>query len=164
MFAFSDKYQSYKTFSGVCLTMEGQDKALQIMRPLFEELGHRVFTVKAENKAKYHAAAALASNCMIGLFQSSLHLLEACGFSEEDSRILLEPLVRNNVEAMLAHPAAEVLTGPVERNDVETVQKHLEVLQGQNAELVYRSIGRELLGIAEKKNPDRDYTALKQLL
>lgn len=164
MFAFSDKFKSYEKFSTACLTMEGHERALQVMRPLFEQLGHKVLTVKAEDKMKYHAAAALASNDMIGLFQTSLNLLEDCGFSEEDSRMLLEPLVRNNVNAMLKHTTAEALTGPVERNDVETVQKHLEVLQGMNAEEVYRSIGRELLAIAKKKNPDRDYTALKNLL
>lgn len=164
MFAFSDKFKSYEKFSTACLTMEGHERALQIMRPLFEQLGHKVLTVKAEDKMKYHAAAALASNYMIGLFQTSLNLLEDCGFSEEDSRMLLEPLVRNNVNAMLKHSTAEALTGPVERNDVETVQKHLEVLQGKNAEDVYRSVGKELLAIVKRKNPERDYTALKNLL
>lgn len=164
MFAFSDKFKSYENFSTACLTMEGQEEALQVMRPLFEGLGHKVLTVKAEDKMKYHAAAAFASNYMVGLFQTSLNLLADCGFSEEDSRMLLEPLVRNNVNAMLEHSTIEALTGPVERNDMETVQKHLETLQGTNAEKVYRSIGKELVAIAKRKNPDRDYTALKNLL
>lgn len=164
MFAFSDKFKSYEKFSSAYLTMEGQERAVQKMRQLFEGLGHKVCFVRAEDKMKYHAAAALASNYMIGLFQTSLDLLSECGFSEEDGRQLLEPLVKNNVRAMLEHSAAEVLTGPVERNDTGTVQKHLNVLQGTNAEDIYRSIGKELLVIAGQKNPKQDYTMLSHLL
>lgn len=164
MFAFSDKFESYKQFHTACLTMEGQEKAVQTMKALFKMLGHRVLTVKAEDKMRYHAAAALASNYMVGLFQTSLELLEACGFSEEDSRFLLEPLVRNNVNAMLEKGTKEALTGPVERGDFQTVKKHLEVLKGTDTETVYRSIGKELVKIAKEKNADRDYTAIKNIL
>ena len=163
MFAFSDKFKSYETFSTAYITMEGNEEAVQKMRQLFEGLGHKVCLVKAEDKMKYHAAAALASNYMIGLFQTSLNLLSECGFSEEDGRRLLEPLVRNNVNAMLECPTAEVLTGPVERNDTGTVQKHLNVLQGTNAEDIYRCIGKELLMIAKQKNPNQNYAMLNHL-
>lgn len=163
MFAFSDKFKSYEMFSTAYITMEGQEAAIQKMRRLFEGLGHKVCLVKAEDKIKYHAAAALASNYMIGLFQTSLNLLGECGFSEEDGRRLLEPLVRNNVNAMLECPAEEVLTGPVERNDIGTVQEHLNVLQGTNAEDIYRCIGKELLMIAKRKNPNQNYAMLNRL-
>ena len=164
MFAFSDKFNSYKNFSKACITVEGQERAVGIMRQLFENLGHRVFTVKPEDKMRYHAAAALASNYMVGLFQVSLDLLAACGFSEEESRTLLVPLVRNNVDSMLEKRAEEVLTGPVERGDAGTVREHLRVLHGLDAEAVYRSIGKELVEIAKRRNPERDYTAIERLL
>lgn len=164
MFAFSDKFQSYKTFHTAVLTIEGQEKAVCQMKTLFEGLNHKVFTVKAEDKMRYHAAAALASNYMVALFQTSLNLLEDCGFSEEDSRFLLAPLIRNNVNAMLEKGSADALTGPVERGDTDTVRKHLEVLSGTDTEAVYRSLGKELVKIAQKKNVDRDYTAVRNIL
>ncbi len=164
MFAFSDKFESYKFFSAACITIEGQEKAVYSMKTLFENLGHPVFTVKAEDKIRYHAAAALASNYMIGLFQTSLDLLETCGFSEEEGRMLLVPLVRNNVDSMLEKRAVEVLTGPVERGDVGTIEAHLNTLHGLDAENIYRSLGKELVAIARQKNPERDYTAVENLL
>ncbi len=163
MFAFSDKYKSYETFSTAYITMEGQEEAVQKMRWLFEGLGHKVCLVRAEDKMKYHAAAALASNYMIGLFQTSLNLLSECSFSEEDGRGLLGPLIRNNVNAMLEYPTAEVLTGPIERNDIRTVQEHLKVLQGTNAEDIYRCIGKELIMIAKQKNSNQNYSMLNRL-
>lgn len=164
MFAFSDKFESYKQFHTACLTMEGQKEAVRTMKALFGMLGHKVLTVKAEDKMRYHAAAALASNYMVGLFQTSLDLLGVCGFSEEDSQVLLEPLVRNNVNAMLEKGTKDALTGPIERGDFQTVEKHLTVLQGTDTEAVYRSIGKALVRIAEEKHGDRDYTAIKNIL
>ena len=73
-------------------------------------------------------------------------------------------LVRNNVDSMLEKRAEEVLTGPVERGDAVTVREHLRALHGLDAEAVYRSIGKELVEIAKRRNPERDYTAIERLL
>lgn len=165
MYAFSDKFTSFEQFHTACLTMEGQEKALDSMKELFgSRLGHKILTVAGVDKMKYHAAAALASNYMVGLFQTSLNMLSDCGFSEEDSRQLLAPLVRANVNAMLEKGTTASLTGPIERNDLETVQKHLKAIDTTNVERIYCSLGRELVAIAQRKNPDRDYTVLEKLL
>lgn len=164
MYAFSDKFTSYEQFHTACLTIEGHEEALQKVKELFgKRLGHKILTVSAKDKIKYHAAAALASNYMIGLFQASLDLLSDCGFSEEDSMLLLEPLVSGNVAAMLENGTKSALTGPVERNDVETIQKHLQAISSTDVEDIYRSIGRKLVEIAQRKNDDRDYTVIKNI-
>lgn len=164
MYAFSDRFTSYKQFHTAKLTVEGSSKALESIVPLFEKLHHTVFTVAAEDKMKYHAAAALASNYMVGLFQTSLDLLGECGFSSEKAMELLKPLVSNNVQSMVEKGPVAALTGPVERNDIETVKKHLQVLTQKETQDIYRSIGKKLVAIAEEKNPQKDYTALKTLL
>ena len=78
--------------------------------------------------------------------------------------MLLGPLVAGNAAAMAEKGPVGALTGPVERGDIGTVQKHLEALEGNPAETVYREIGRELIAVAEEKNPQKDYTALKHIL
>lgn len=161
MYAFSDKYTSYKEFHTAYLTAEGDAKAIV---SLFQAIGHTVFSVNTEGKAKYHAAASMASNFMIGLMQTSLDLLKDCGFSCRDAMALLRPLVENNISAMLDKGCESALTGPVERGDIETVRKHLQVLQGSQEEMIYRTLGGKLLELAQQKNPDRNYTALENLL
>lgn len=163
MYAFSDRFSSHLEFHKALLTMEGHPQAVAAMRELFAGLGHQVFTVGSEDKAKYHAAAAMASNAMVGLFQMSIKLLMECGFSKEEGRMLLGPLVAGNGAAMAEKGPIGALTGPVERGDAETVQKHLKALAGSPAETVYRVIGKELVAIAEEKNPQRDYTTLKNI-
>lgn len=190
MFAFNDKYTSYQEFPRAILTLEGHPKAVRVVTSLFGDcLGHRILTIRTEDKVRYHAAAAMASNYMIGLYQVSLKLLGECGFSQEEGGALLRSLVRTNVENMLEKGVQAALTGPIERNDEDTVRKHLEVLDSVPAEkeqekcdggagdgmpsstggsvragLIYRELGQVLVSIAEKKHPDWDYAQLRHLL
>ena len=165
MYAFSGRFTSYQQFHTAIFTIEGGQRAVEHMTALFgDTLHHKILPIRAEDKMKYHAAAAVASNYMLGLFQISLDLLKDCGFSEQDGRELLSPLVQVNVESMLERGPQEALTGPVERNDVDTVRKHLQAMNSTGVENIYRELGLVLTSIAETKNPDRDYTQLRQVL
>lgn len=163
MYAFSDKFTSYQQFHTACLVIEGDPEAVQPMQILFaSKLGHLVQQIQTEDKIKYHAAAALASNYMIALLETSMRLLAECGFSGEDSLTLLRPLIQNNVESMLEKGTTEALTGPVERGDIGTVQKHLDVLQGGEAESIYRDLGNVLTELAKQRHPEWDDTVMRK--
>lgn len=59
MYAFSSKFTSYEQFHTAYLTMEGTEPMLSAMKTLFQGLGHKVLSLKAEDKMKYHAAPSL---------------------------------------------------------------------------------------------------------
>ena len=163
MYAFSDKFHSYEQFHTAYLTLEGDPEAVAVMKPMWEAIGHHVLTLKAEDKIKYHAAAAMASNEMLGLMQASLDILSECGFSEKDSMALLTPLVQGNIASMLEKGCVNALTGPVERGDAQTVRKHLQALEGSKAGKIYQSLGSTMVELAKRRNPDRDYTPIQTL-
>lgn len=163
MYAFSDKFHSYEQFHTAYLTLEGDPEAVAVMKPMWEAIGHHVLTLKAEDKIKYHAAAAMASNEMLGLMQASLDILSECGFSEKDSMALLTPLVQGNIASMLEKGCVNALTGPVERGDAQTVRKHLQALEGSKAGKIYQSLGSTMVELAKRRNPDRDYTSVRTL-
>lgn len=163
MYAFSDKFHSYEQFHTAYLTLEGDPEAVAVMKPMWEAIGHHVLTLKAEDKIKYHAAAAMASNEMLGLMQASLDILSECGFSEKDSMALLTPLVQGNIASMLEKGCVNALTGPVERGDEQTVRKHLQALEGSKAGKIYQSLGSTMVELAKRRNPDRDYTPVRTL-
>ena len=163
MYAFSDKFHSYEQFHTAYLTLEGDPEAVAVMKPMWEAIGHHVLTLKAEDKIKYHAAAAMASNEMLGLMQASLDILSECGFSEKDSMALLTPLVQGNITSMLEKGCVNALTGPVERGDAQTVRKHLQALEGSKAGKIYQSLGSTMVELAKRRNPDRDYTPVRTL-
>lgn len=163
MYAFSDKFHSYEQFHTAYLTLEGDPEAVAVMKPMWEAIGHHVLTLKAEDKIKYHAAAAMASNEMLGLMQASLDILSECGFSEKDSMALLTPLVQGNIASMLEKGCVNALTGPVERGDAQTVRKHLQALEGSKAGKIYQSLGSTMVELAKRRNSDRDYTPVRTL-
>ncbi len=161
MYAFSSKYKSYLQFNTACLSVEGQEKAVQEMKKLFEALHHKVFIINPCDKAKYHAAAVFASNYVTGVMHIALKLLKECGFSEGDAMELLAPVTLNNINSVLENGTAHALTGPVERGDISTVERHIGILNDEDILKIYKNLGKVLVSIAEEKNPEKDYKEIK---
>lgn len=163
MFAFSNKESIYKQLNDVSFTLEGHPIAIEQWKNVFAKLGNEAIEISKEVKPKYHAAASLLSNHVIAVLNTGYQLLEECGFSKEEARRFSSILVEKNVEQVIDTGCVSALTGPIERGDVETVDKHLSVI-GQKASKLYRACGTELLEIAKTKNTDRDYTELETIL
>lgn len=163
LFAVSDKYHSYKELSGSYFTIEGSKEKIEDMKTLFESFGNTVCIISKEDKVKYHGAAAISSNLVIGLIGLSEQLLVECGFDKESAHNALVPIIKGNVEHIINDGYEKALTGPIERNDIETVKKHLAVLEG-NSRTAYQTVSRQVLDIAKMKNEDRDYCKMEDVL
>ncbi|MCI8956202.1 MAG: DUF2520 domain-containing protein [Eubacterium sp.] len=163
LFAVSDKYHSYKELSGSYFTIEGSKEKIEDMKTLFESFGNHVCVISKEDKVKYHGAAAIASNLVVGLIGLSEQLLVECGFDKESAHNALSPIIKGNIEHIISDGCEKALTGPIERNDIETVKKHLAVLDG-NHNIAYQAVSRQVLEIAKMKNKDRDYSNMEDIL
>ena len=89
--------------------------------------------------------------------------LKDCGFSREKAIAATAALVRQNIENVISQGCVHALTGPIERGDVSTVEKHLQVLNPEDAAL-YRMLGTRLLAIAKEKNPAQNYENMEHVL
>ena len=163
LFAVSDKYEAYKELQDVFFAVEGNEEHLPEIKEMLKSVGIDLQVIKAEDKTLYHAAAVTASNLAVALLAESIDMLCQCGFSEEDARKALTPLVMGNVQHVLEKGPAAALTGPVERGDEKTLIKHLGCLNGRQREL-YRMLSSRLIPIAESKHPDRLYQNIEDLL
>ena len=163
MYAFSSKYTSYEQLNQVLFTMEGDKEALEEVGSVLEQAGIRFCVIDSAKKERYHAAASMVSNMMIGLYQMSIDMLQDCGFEESAARVLVEPLVKGNIHTLLTTSPEQALTGPIERNDVDTVIKHLSVLT-EEEQSVYKNLAHKLIEIAMRKNPERDYDGLMKII
>lgn len=148
MYAVSSKTDSYINFNKAFITIEGNEKYLDFLASVFENMGHRVKVISEENKVKYHGAAVFASNLVIGLYFSATKLLEECGFGEEEAFFSLLPLFVNNAENVAKNGLSQAITGPVARNDFETVEKHLSALKGEDRE-IYRLLSKKLVSMID---------------
>lgn len=163
IYAVSDKLTSYKHFHHAFITIEGNEKYLAELSDIFTRTGNCTAVISKENKVKYHAAAVCASNLVCGIYSMAERLLEECGFDKVMANQALKGLFLDNAETICQMGAAKALTGPVERNDYATILKHFEVLSDSDRE-TYRTLSKETLKLAERKNPDRDYTKTKEVL
>ncbi len=159
--AVCSKYTGYHDLSKAYFTVEGE--CAETMAELLRSCGNTVERISAENKVKYHAAAVFASNLVTGLYDISVDLLKDCGLSDVFSEKAFKTLFLGNATNIVATGSVDSLTGPVERADCDTVRKHLESLQGSN-KLIYMLVSRSLINVAMRKNPDRDYSGLYEML
>lgn len=150
MCAVSSKTKSHINFSKCFITIEGHERYLEFFVHLFVSLGHEVKIIEKEDKIRYHGAAVMASNLVIGLYHMAQEELSKCGFTSEEADRALKPLFKGNAEKLAEYGCEEALTGPVERCDIKTISKHMSVLEGDSLE-AYRLLSRQLVDIARKK-------------
>ncbi len=100
-------------------------EARALGRWLAETLGLRPFDLDDERRALYHAGAAIASNYVVTLRRAGGALLEAAGAPPGG----LDPLMRRTIDNDFE------LTGPIDRGDWETVDRHLAVIHAERPEL-----------------------------
>lgn len=150
---------------GVHITLEGDAEATSALRDLLSPLGNPLHAIDAERKVIYHAAAVFASNLVLATLDAAERLMCACGLSEDSAREALAPLIRGNVDAFVERGARGALTGPVERNDVATVEHHLQALDEVDPHVarLYATLTQALVNIASDKHPERNYAALATL-
>jgi predicted short-subunit dehydrogenase-like oxidoreductase (DUF2520 family) len=107
-------------FRGVGAALDATDpEALHLAGELAAALGMEPFSLLAEDRAAYHAAASMAANFLVTLEASAEQLAETTGL---DRRLLI-PLVRASVENWAALGAERALTGPVARGDLGTIAR-----------------------------------------
>lgn len=164
IYAFSNKFTAYQNLTEALFTVEGDSEALSRMQELFAILPNRMVSIPTETKGKYHAAASVASNQLTGLLWMAIELLKETGITEKTAYEMLEPLVKNSVNSIFSNGCKEALTGPIERNDLGTVKKHLTALENNALwNQAYQANGKLVLEVAKEKNPKCDYQKMQQL-
>ena len=162
-YAVSDRFHSYEMLPEALFTLEGSGARLEELQELLEASGLTIQRIDAASKTKYHAAASVGSNLMVGLAELAIALLVDCGFDREHARMALRPLMQGNLDAIMEKDTVDALTGPAERADVETVNAHLQTLSGDERE-IYRLLTKEIVTLAKQKNPERDYEQMEACL
>lgn len=98
--------------------------ALALVEQVVADLGGRSFTVADADRARYHAAAAIASNHLVALLGQVQRVAAGAGVPLEAYLELVRATL-DNVAEMGPHAA---LTGPVARGDWDTVERHRAAL------------------------------------
>ena len=116
------------------------EEARAVATELATLLGLRPFPLEDDRRAAYHAGAAIASNYLVTLRHAAGSLLEAAGAPPE----ALDPLMLRTIENGFE------LTGPIQRGDWETVERHLDAIRRERPDLepLYRVLADATVAVA----------------
>ncbi|MDY6465936.1 MAG: DUF2520 domain-containing protein [Succinivibrio dextrinosolvens] len=159
-----DSVDGYRDFDKVYFFMEGNLKTTENIKKFLTDIGLKVRIINSDIKVKYHLAASVVSNQVVALVNEGVEILGQCGFSREESLKALSPLILGNVEHILEKGPVQALTGPVQRGDVNTLNRHMLSLDSYSDRLLYTLLSRKLLKIAKIKNPNRDFSKLEKFV
>ncbi len=164
IYAVNDRFTAIENFQNAYITIEGHEKYRDDLLRLFQDAGLSAAVITAENKPKYHAAAVMASNMVCGIYGMATRLLTECGFQPEDAHRALSGLFLDNARGITEKGPVGQLTGPIERGDIRTVEKHMEVLSPEDRK-TYLALAGEVLRLAVKKNgEDKAYEELSRYI
>lgn len=117
-------------------------------RAVVAALGGRSFVVAEEERARYHAAAAMAANHLVALLAQAERIGAAAGVPAE----ALVDLARGALENAARLGPGPALTGPVARGDWGTVAAHLQALAPGDRP-AYRALAAEAARLAGVEPP-----------
>ena len=107
------------------LLVEGSNKQTTAkLDELARSISKNVHQVDEQQRQWIHVAAVFANNFTNHLFGISEHLLLSHGLEFE----ILKPLIFNFIQNLDQHSPSELQTGPAVRGDLQTIEKHMQLL------------------------------------
>ncbi len=153
--AVSDSTLGARRFADAFFCVEGDDEAVEKAKEIVARLGGKSFSIETKYKTLYHASAVTASGHLIALIDVALEMLQKCGLDEIQSREVLLPLIKSNVENLQTQTTAQALTGTFARADAETLRRQIKILSetvSAEALEVFLQLGLRSLHLARRQN------------
>ena len=111
--------------------IEGPPAGIDQGQQLARLLSWHPLILRPEVKPLYHLAATVASNFLVTLIALSTEIGQATGISEQTFRQMLYPLLLQTLKNLQQSAPEKVLTGPVARGDLPTIEQHLQLIKQQ---------------------------------
>ena len=152
---------SHPSLQGVPFSVEGDATAVRMARRVVRDLGGESFSISTARKPAYHAWATLTSPLFLAFLVTLEEAARAAGLTRADARKKSSPIIRQTLENYSRLGPNRSFSGPLIRGDVNTVEKHLAVLQKHpDARNVYASLAHSALSML----PIKDRKELARLL
>ncbi len=147
-----------KKIPGTVFGITGKEEVLKVAKELVKAVGGKAVEVKDEDKPLYHAAACIACNYLDALMYAAFKFYERIGIEEREAWQAMKPLIQGTLDNIEARGAVEALTGPIARGDVDTVRKHLQVIEKSLPDFLpfYKEVGKTTLKIAKEKGLSKE--------
>jgi len=134
--AFSSVDNGIKSIPGTTFGVEGEKGLTAYLQNIVSTVGGYSVIVDAEDKALYHASAALMGGMLSMLGATAAQLWEEFGFRRSDGVRALAPMMRQVATNLETQDVPGGVQGPYARGDIGTIRKHLETLESRVPEIL----------------------------
>lgn len=156
--AFSRVVEDSEELKRIYFSLESADLSA---KQWVETLGISYFEIASEDKKKYHAGAAIVSNYLVAVLDFGMKQFMDIGIDEQTALKALWPLITGSLNNIQRFGTRSALTGPIVRGDMNTINKHLEVLD-LNLHPLYKELG--LYALSMTQHDDETRSKLESLL
>jgi predicted short-subunit dehydrogenase-like oxidoreductase (DUF2520 family) len=116
-------------------------ETLGVLKRLAESVSSQVYNVNSGDRLAIHVAAVFACNFSNFLFGVAEEILNKKGFELG----ILRPLIAETLNKSLNIGPVKAQTGPAARGDLETLDRHMELLKNSNYREIYRLFTEKIL-------------------
>lgn len=152
---------SQPKLKGVPFALEGTAKALTAVETIISDFEAHAFRIARTEKAAYHAFGFFSSPGIVALIAAAIDVGKLAGLEGKRVRALMEPIVRQTIDNCFRTSPQQAFSGPVRRGDVETIRKHLKVLD-EHPDLL--DLYGSLVRIALRDLPSANADSLQRLV
>lgn len=146
LLAFNSHVVSVEALKKAYLVVEGDGESSGLMA-IVGQMGNPILTVPSDKKPLYHGGACVVSNYITVVLDYGLEMIRsATGSTRQEVFDAAWPLIESALDNIRILGAHQALTGPLKRQDIQTVKAHMDqlgkgddrVFYGQLVEATYR--------------------------
>jgi predicted short-subunit dehydrogenase-like oxidoreductase (DUF2520 family) len=149
------------SFAGVPFAIEGDRTAALVVNRIARQLGGEPFQLRKADKAAYHTWGVFASPLLAALLATTEQVAAAARIPRQRARKMMLPILRQTLANYASLGAANSFSGPIVRGDIDTVERHLRVLESTP---VARKVYAALAQAAMEYLPTKNKAGLQQVI
>ncbi|MDO5663741.1 MAG: DUF2520 domain-containing protein [Bacteroidia bacterium] len=147
LLAFNNPASAQERLSETWFIIEKLEEENRQLTDFFKKCENQTLHIDSDKKPLYHVAACVLSNYLVTLLNASYEIFEKSGIAKNDIQKATTPLLKSVINNLNDKNCKEALTGPIKRNDENTIKMHLESLSAFMPEMLelYTLMGKETM-------------------
>lgn len=157
-----------KLLSKIYFGIEGDEVTKKFLKRTSKKLDSGVIEMQSARKPLYHLASVMASNFLVMNINMISDVLAKAGIKDVNTYDVYKGIISQTLKNIDKNGRVNALTGPVDRNDVETISSHLEYLKKHLPEMetFYKEASKMTSKVAKEKGSltPKEFTDINRFL
>ena len=134
-------------FNTIPICVESQNKLdTLILEKVAGSISNNINNINSQQRKALHIAAVFVSNFTNCLYQIGADI---CVENNMDFEIL-KPLIKETAEKVMIFSPKDAQTGPAKRNDLKTINDHINFLTKENQKVIYKLLTQSIIDNGKK--------------